>query len=133
VSERRGLVSAPKPHPIRTAIEANDIAAVGALLADDVEFRSPAVYKPYHGREAVLGLLGVVGAVFEDFRYTAEWRDGSATILRFETRVGNRELEGVDILEDGDDGLVTRFTVMIRPLSGLQTLAATIAARLDAA
>lgn len=125
-------MSAAESHPIRTAIEANDVDAVAALLADDVEFRSPAVYKPYHGKDAVLALLRVVGSVFEDFRYTAEWRDGNATILRFETRVGERELQGVDILEEGDDGLVTHFTVMIRPLSGLQTLAATIAARLDA-
>ncbi len=125
-------MSAAESHPIRTAIEANDVDAVAALLADDVEFRSPAVYKLYHGKDAVLALLRVVGSVFEDFRYTAEWRDGNATILRFETRVGERELQGVDILEEGDDGLVTHFTVMIRPLSGLQTLAATIAARLDA-
>ncbi len=126
-------MSAAKTHPIRVAIEANDVDAVAALLADDVEFRSPAVYKPYVGKESVLGLLRVVSAVFEDFRYTAEWRDGSTTILHFETRVGDRELQGVDILEEDDAGLVRRFTVMIRPLSGLQTLAATIAARLDAA
>jgi len=126
-------VSDTKPHPLRTAIERNDIDAVAALLAGDVEFRSPAVYKPYSGKETVLGLLRIVSAVFEDFRYTDEWRDGRTTILQFETRVGERELQGVDILEEGEDGLVERFTVMIRPLSGLQTLAATIAARLDAA
>ncbi len=119
------------PHPFRAAIEADDVNAVAALLADRVEFRSPAVYKPYVGRETVLALLRVVGAVFEDFRYTNEWRDGNTTILCFETRVGDRNLQGVDILEAGDDGLVRRFTVMIRPLSGLQTLAATIAARID--
>ncbi len=126
-------MSDTKPHPLRTAIERNDIDAVAALLASDVEFRSPAVYKPYVGKETVLGLLRIVSAIFEDFRYTDEWRDGRTTILQFETRVGERELQGVDILEEGEDGLVERFTVMIRPLSGLQTLAATIAARLDAA
>ena len=120
------------PSEVRAAIEANDIAALAELLSPDVEFRSPAVYRPYHGRETVLALLELVGGVFEDFRYVNEWRDGATTILFFETRVGERDLQGVDILEEGDDGLVERFTVMIRPLSGLQAVAAAVTARLEA-
>jgi hypothetical protein len=119
-------------HPVRAAIEADDLQALVGLLAEDVEFRSPAVYRPYRGRETVLALLGVVSQVFEDFRYVRELRDGPFTVLWFETRVGDRELEGVDLLEEGDDGRVVRFTVMIRPLSGLQHLAATIQSRLEA-
>jgi hypothetical protein len=94
-------------------------------------FRSPAVYRPYNGRETVLALLRVVAEVFEDFRYVAEWRDGATAILFFEANVGDRELQGVDILEENEAGLVTRFTVMIRPLSGLQALAEAVAARLQ--
>ncbi len=115
---------------VREAIEAEDIEALGALLAEDVEFRSPAVYKPYHGRDTVLALLGVVAQVFENFRYASEWNDGRTTILFFEASVGDRELQGVDILEHGEDGLVERFTVMIRPLSGLKAVVAAIEARL---
>jgi hypothetical protein len=114
----------------REAIEAGDIEALGALLADDIEFRSPAVYKPYHGRDTVLALLGVVSQVFENFRYANEWNDARTTILFFEANVGDRELQGIDILEHGEDGLVERFTVLIRPLSGLQALAAAVQARL---
>ena len=117
------------PPDVRTAIESGDIAALGELLAPDVEFRSPAVHRPYRGRETVVALLDVVARVFDDFRYVNEWRDGNTTILRFETRVGERELQGVDILEHGEAGLVERFTVMIRPLSGLQALAEAVAAR----
>jgi SnoaL-like domain len=117
---------------VRTALESGDVGALGELLAPDVEFRSPAVYRPYRGRDAVVALLGVVAGVFEDFRYANEWRDGRTTILFFETRVGDRELQGVDILEYDDDGLVERFTVMIRPLSGLQAVAAAVAARVEA-
>ena len=79
----------------------------------------------------MIALLGVVAQVFEDFRYANEWRDGRTTILFFEANVGDRELQGVDILEAGEDGLVERFTVMIRPLSGLQALAAAVAARVE--
>ena len=115
---------------VREAIEAGDVAALADLLAEDVEFRSPAVYKPYHGRDTVLALLGVVAQVFENFRYAAEWNDGRTTILCFVANVGDRELQGVDILEHGEDGRVERFTVMIRPLSGLQAVVAAIERRL---
>jgi hypothetical protein len=119
-------------HPFRSAIEADDYQAAFATLAPNVVFRSPAVYKPYEGRDVVAALLGVVGQTFENFRYTNEWRDGDTTVLFFETSVGNRDLQGVDILEHGADGLIERFTVMIRPLSGLQALAAAVAARIEA-
>ncbi len=114
---------------VREALEAGDVGALGELLAPDVVFRSPAVYRPYQGRETVLALLGVVARVFENFRYAHEWRDGGTTILFFEANVGDRELQGVDILEHDDDGLVTTFTVLIRPLSGLQALSTAVTAR----
>jgi hypothetical protein len=90
------------------------------------------VHKPYHGKEQVDGILRLVATVFENFRYIAEWRDGSTTVLFFEANVGDRELQGIDILEENESGLVERFTVMIRPLSGLQAVAAAMAARIDA-
>ena len=118
-------------HSFARAVLADDIDAALAALADDVTFRSPAVYKPYHGKEQVAVLLRLVATVFENFRYTAEWRDGATTLLFFEANVGDRELQGIDILEENDDGLVDRLTVMIRPLSGLQAVAATMAERLS--
>ena len=117
-------------HPFGIAIEAGDEDGAVATLADDVEFRSPAVYKPYHGKEQVEGILRLVATVFENFRYTNEWRDGRTTILFFEANVGDRDLQGIDILEENEAGEIERFTVMIRPLSGLQALAGTMAARL---
>jgi len=121
------------PPSVRDALERGDVEELRELLAEDVEFRSPAVYNPYHGRDTVVALLGVVAQVFEDFRYVRELRDGRHTVLWFETRVGDRELEGVDLLEEDEEGRIVRFTVMIRPLSGLQHLAATIQARLEGA
>ena len=120
-------------HPFGVAIAAGDEDAALATFADDVVFRSPAVYKPYEGKAAVEGILRLVATVFENFRYTNEWRDGRTSILFFEANVGARELQGIDILEENDDGQVAKFTVMIRPLSGLQAVAQTMAERLDLA
>jgi ribonuclease HI len=120
-------------HPFGRAVEAGDEDAALATIADDVEFRSPAVYKPYHGKEQVGGILRLVATVFENFRYTNEWRDGRTTILFFEANVGDRELQGIDILEENDDREIQRLTVMIRPLSGLQAVAGAMSARLGLA
>ena len=120
-------------HPFGAAIEAGDEDAALATLSPEVVFRSPAVHRQYDGRDTVAALLRVVAGTFENFRYRNEWRDGATTILFFEANVGDRDLQGVDILEHGADGLVERFTVMVRPLSGLQALAAAVAARLDPA
>ena len=120
-------------HPFAIAVLADDHEAAMASLADDVVFRSPAVYKPYEGKETVEQILRLVATVFENFRYTNEWQDGRTTILFFEAGVGDRELQGIDILEENENGLIESFTVMIRPLSGLQAVAAAMAARLGIA
>ena len=120
-------------HPFGVAVEAGDHDAALATLAPAVVFRSPAVHQAYEGRDNVAALLRVVAETFENFRYTNEWRDGGTTILFFEANVGDRELQGVDILRHGEDGLVEEFTVMVRPLSGLQALAQAVAARLGIA
>jgi len=117
-------------HPFARAVAAGDQDAALATIADDVVFRSPAVHKPYEGKEQVDAILRLVSTVFENFQYTNEWRDGQTTILFFEANVGDRELQGIDILEEDADGLVERFTVMIRPLSGLQAVAETMRTRL---
>jgi hypothetical protein len=119
-------------HAFGEAVLRGDHAAAVAALAEDVVFRSPAVHRPYAGKAQVAAILGLVATVFENFRYVAEWRDGVTTILLFEANVGDRELQGVDILEEDDAGLVATFTVMVRPLSGLQALAAAMAERLAA-
>ena len=120
-------------HPFRLAVEADDYEAAVETLSPDVVFRSPAVHRPYEGRDVVAALLAVVGETFENFRYTNEWRDGDTTVLFFEASVGDRELQGVDILEHDPGGKVARFTVMVRPLSGLQALSAGVAARIESA
>jgi hypothetical protein len=88
------------------------------------------VHKPYHGKAQVDAILRLVATVFENFRYVSEWRDGSTTILFFEANVGDRDIQGVDILEEDANGLIATFTVMIRPLSGLQAVAEAMSQRL---
>jgi hypothetical protein len=117
----------------RAAVEARDPSAMEAALHPDVVFRSPAVFKPYEGREAVMHVLRHVLEVFEDFRYTDELHGDGTHGLVFAARVGEKQLQGWDYLTLDGEGLVTELVVMIRPLSGLIALAEAMAARLQAA
>jgi len=114
----------------RQAVEARDMQAVIRLLAPDVTFNSPVSFKAFHGREQVGFVLSTVATVLTDFVYIEELEAESRSMLRFRARVGDREVEGVDLIEQNDEGLVATLTVMVRPLSGLQALGDAMRARL---
>ena len=111
-------------------MESLDPEAIFATLADDVVFHSPVVYKPYQGREAVSQILKAVSEVFEDFHYVDQFEREDAEALIFKARVGDREIDGLDLLVYGDDGRVKKLTVMVRPLSGILALAEAMQKRL---
>ncbi len=124
------------PQRFRAAVEAWDLDAALATLAPDITFHSPAVFQEYRGVETVGGLLRCVFETFEDFRYTDELAgngDDPVHALIFQARVGNRTLEGMDLLRIGPDGLIADFTVMVRPLSGLIALAQAMGPKVEAA
>ncbi|MFJ3306997.1 nuclear transport factor 2 family protein [Streptomyces sp. NPDC086549] len=117
----------------REAVEARDLDAVEALLAQDVVFTSPVVFKPYHGKAITAAILRAVIRVFEDFRYDRELAgaDGRDHALVFTARVGDREISGCDFIHVNEDGLIDDFMVMVRPLSGAQALAEAMGAQFD--
>src|SRR3954469_6767064 len=119
-------------HPFRTAVEARDLEAMREALHPDAIFRSPAVFQPYEGRDEVLRLLGHVVEVFEDFRYTLELTGDGHHGLVFEARVGDKQIQGWDLLELDEQDRVTTLTVMIRPLSALVAVAQAMGERLSA-
>jgi hypothetical protein len=112
-----------KSDRFRAAAEKKDFSAIDDLFAEEVAFRSPVVFKPYEGREAVAMLLGAVVQVFEDFRYTDQVETGDAAALAFSARVGERELDGIDFLHFDEEGRITRMEVFVRPMSGVHALA----------
>jgi hypothetical protein len=114
----------------RAAAEAKDFSAIDELFTEDVSFRSPVVFKQYEGRDAVAMLLGAVSQVFEDFRYTGQTETAGTATLMFSARIGERELEGIDLLHFDDEGRIDDMAVYVRPLSGIQALAEAMQKRL---
>jgi hypothetical protein len=119
-----------KSDGFRRAVEAKDLSRLEELFSPEVVFRSPAVFKPYEGLDALRLLLGAVAEVLEDLRYVDQVETGDTAVLVFHARTGDRELDGVDILRFGDDGRVREMMVMIRPLSGLNAVVGEMGRRL---
>ena len=88
----------------RAAAERKDFSQLEELFAEDVTFRSPAVFKPYEGRDAIGMILATVSRVFEDFRYTEQIETGDVAALAFSATVGDRELDGIDLLRFDGEG-----------------------------
>jgi len=114
----------------RAAIEARDHEAMVAGFAPDAVLRSPVTFNPFEGREAIAQLLAILLETFEDFRYTDEFEAEGKAALVFRARVGDRELEGLDLFRFDADGSIAELTVMVRPLSAVIALAEAVGPKL---
>lgn len=101
-----------------------------SILADDIKFHSPFVWKPKEGKPMAILILQTVTKVFEDFHYVREISEGSNAMLEFEAKVGELTLRGVDLLEFNAEGKIVDFEVMIRPANALQALGLEMGKRL---
>ncbi|MEV4946410.1 nuclear transport factor 2 family protein [Streptomyces sp. NPDC053755] len=120
-------------HPFRQAVEADDHAAIEALLAEEVVFTSPVAFKPYAGKAITAAIIRGVGRVFTDFRYVREiaGADGRDHALVFTAKVGDKEINGCDFLHIDEEGRIDDFVVMVRPLSAATALAEAMGAQFD--
>lgn len=112
-----------------------DMAGLDALLADDVVFHSPVVHTPQAGKgltrmylQAAMHVLGN-----DDFRYVGEWYAPRGAVLEFRTRLDDIEIDGIDMISWDDDGRITEFKVMVRPLKAVNLLHALMRRMLEAA
>jgi hypothetical protein len=115
-----------------------DDEAISELLADDVVFTSPVAFKPYPGKAITSAILRGVSRVFTDFSYRYEILDGDKSALIFDAKIGDSAdpdggiaVNGCDFITTNDEGKISEFTVMVRPLKAAQALAAAMGAQFD--
>ncbi|MGI8513077.1 MAG: nuclear transport factor 2 family protein [Solirubrobacteraceae bacterium] len=117
----------------RAAIEAADHEGIVATLAPGAVLRSPVSFKPFEGREAVAALMEVLLKTFKDFHYTDAQEADGVSLLVFNARVGERDVEGVDLIRWNADGQAAEITVFVRPLSAVIALAEAVGPQLEGA
>jgi SnoaL-like domain len=104
-------------------VDSGDPALLDGLLADDVVFRSPAVFAPQEGKDvAALYLRSAMAVLGPSLRYVGEWYGPSSAVLEFEAELDGLYVHGVDMLRWNDDHRLVSFTVMVRPMRGLAKL-----------
>lgn len=114
-------------------VTAKDPGLLSELLADEVVFRSPAVFAPQEGRALTAGYLtAALNVLGPTLRYVSQWHDERSAVLEFEADLDGVYVQGADILRWNAEEKLTSFTVMVRPLRGLQKLAELMAAQLSA-
>jgi hypothetical protein len=111
-------------------VEIQNAEILNELLADEVKFHSPFVWKPKDGKMITTQILLTVSKVFEEFKYVREILDENNWALEFEAKLGEFSMRGIDLIELNDDGKISDFEVMIRPANALQALGMEMGRRL---
>ncbi len=125
-----------------------------AVLHEDCVFLSPIVFSPQVGREITKVYLNAAARTFGDpatgddksadstestaatpgdstFRYVKEIRGDNQAFLEFESTVEGKYVNGADIITCDDNGLITEFKVMLRPLQAINLMHAQMKAMLE--
>lgn len=102
-------------------VEERDAAGLDELLAENVVFHSPVVHTPQAGKPITTLYLTAALHVLnnETFHYLREVISGNSAVLEFLTVIDGISINGVDMITWGEDGRITEFKVMIRPLKAI--------------
>ena len=102
-------------------LETADIKGLGDLLADDAVFHSPIMHTPQVGKALVTQYLGAAFQLFSQhsFKYVREITSGNEAVLEFEVEMDGLYVNGIDLITWNDQGEITDFKVMLRPLKAI--------------
>ena len=101
-----------------------DVAEIENILHDDCVFESPVVHTPQVGKAITSQYLAAAGHTLgnDTFRYVGEWHRENSAILEFTAEIDGIKINGIDMISCDDDGLITHFKVMVRPLKAVNML-----------
>lgn len=97
------------------------IEALTEILHEDVVFHSPVVHTPQKGRTITTAYLSAAGKTLgnDSFEYLREVVSDHTAVLEFQTHMDGIGVNGVDIITFDDQGKITDFKVMVRPLKAV--------------
>ncbi|WP_068306963.1 MULTISPECIES: nuclear transport factor 2 family protein [Kordiimonas] len=116
-------------------VESEDEKALSNMLADDVVFHSPVVHTPQEGKAITFMYLAAAGKVLghDDFCYVGEYLTERGAVLEFNTQIDGIKIDGIDMITWNEDGKISEFKVMIRPLKAVNKVHEMMKAMLEKA
>jgi hypothetical protein len=114
-------------------VETRNPRGLHELIADGCVFHSPVVHTPQVGKAVTIQYLAAAMQVFFNptFRYVREVVGPHDAVLEFELTLEGVYINGVDMVRWNDEGQVTDFKVMLRPLKGVNMIHQKMAAMLQ--
>jgi hypothetical protein len=105
------------------------------LVADEAVFHSPVVDTPQMGKALTHQYLTAAFRLFDNgtFRYVREVVGERDAVLELEVEVDGVSVNGVDMIRWNDEGLITDFKVMLRPMKAVKLMHLKTAALLQGA
>ncbi|MDG4667445.1 nuclear transport factor 2 family protein [Mycobacterium sp. 236(2023)] len=101
------------------ALHHHDARSAATYLADDIVLRSPIFADPFHGREKAAAVIAHLLDAVDDFQATEILGNDRSFAVLLQLRVGDAEVEGVDVVHLNDEGKVDSMTVQWRPLPAI--------------
>lgn len=124
------------PSPIATwhqLVKEHNPRGLDALLADEATFHSPVVHSPQVGKAITQKYLAAAFQVFFNptFHYVRQLTGDRDAVLEFELELDGIRINGVDMIKWNDQGKITEFKVMLRPLKAVNLIHQKMAAMLQ--
>lgn len=111
------------------AVKNYDPSVLDEVFHKDCVFYSPLVFQPKEGKALTKQFLTAAYHMFkeaEEFVYVKEVINENCAVLVFHSKIDGIFIEGIDMITWNDQGLITEFKVMIRPMKGIMKVAETM-------
>lgn len=114
-------------------VRTQDAGGISALLAEHVVFYSPVAHTPQHGKALASKYLTAAFKVFfnNTFSYVREIASSHDAVLEFQVEIDGIVVNGVDLIKWDDEGKITEFKVMLRPLKAINLIHQKMAVMLE--
>jgi hypothetical protein len=86
----------------------------------DIEFHTPILTKVVTGRELISRIWALSSHVRSGHYLREHQLDERTTFLQWQGEIRGRELEILELIEDNQDGLITKRTAAYRPLPAVE-------------
>ncbi len=113
------------------ALASKDLDRYSVWFADDMRLYTPIHEEPIVGKQAACQILPVVFSIFDNFHYPDIIVGQQTHALFFRAEIDAIALEGIDYVRTNQNGLVTEFSVMMRPLKAITALTKAIGAKMQ--
>jgi len=97
---------------------------LNGLLAENAVLYSPVIHTPVKGKQMVQLYLTAAFHTFlnETFTYQPDVITGNKAVLEFSVDIDGISVNGIDMITWDQEGKITEFKVMIRPLKAINLI-----------